>query len=675
MKTPFRAGLLAALLIALLAVAACGAPAEPAAEAPAEDAAPAAAEETMAEPAGNPLESPVLWDRVASGELPPLEDRLPNEPFVVGPGVLLPEDHVDWQSGNFGGALRTLHFRPDWNPDTFVGMNEPLLSAPGLGVQGIRGNVLKDYEVSNNNQTFVFHMREGLKWSDGSLVTAEDARFVAEDIYGNENLTPNFPRRFRTRNDPTGTPMTFQMIDDYTFQVDFDAPYGGFLRALTIETWNGWTELVRPSAYLKQFHVDHLENGIEDLRDQLNEMNLTDEWNQVFTANDCVNWHVNQEKCMVGRSPVITPWQRVEAAEPGLLVFERNPYYYKVDVDGKQLPYIDKMVSKLVEDVEMVNTGILTGEADFMRESTGLVKIPLYVENGPAGGYRHQLLDMHVDSSSIWINQTYNAEADPLAAAYRDVVSNIEFRQAVSLAVNRDEMIETLYYGYATKPLDTVGADLSTRDLDRANALLDSIGLDGRDDEGFRTYPSGETFEMLIEHGAHAPDLEPAAELVGEYLGDVGIKALVKKLDPTLWGQRSNNNELQATVFWAHDQGWDNNWTGDTIARAGRAWHLYMTSAEENRDPTWEPPQWAKDAYALDIARWGSVSGGDEYNEFKEQGNAWHRANLPEITIVENVKYPLIVSLNMANVATEGFAIAQNFAMEQLYYLNPEENE
>ena len=282
---------------------------------------------------------------------------------------------------------------------------------------------------------------------------------------------------------------------------------------------------------------------------------------------------------------------------------------------------------------------------------------------------------MHVDSSSIWINQTYNAEADPLAAAYRDVVSNIEFRQAVSLAVDRDEMIETLYYGYATKPLDTVGAALSTRDLDRANALLDSIGLDGRDDEGFRTYPSGETFEMLIEHGAHAPDLEPAAELVGEYLGDVGIKALVKKLDPTLWGQRSNNNELQATVFWAHDQGWDNNWTGDTIARAGRAWHLYMTSAEENRDPTWEPPQWAKDAYALDIARWGSVSGGDEYNAFKEEGNAWHQANLPEITIVENVKYPLIVSVNMANVATGGFAIAQNFAMEQLYYLNPEENQ
>ncbi len=100
-----------------------------------------------------------------------------------------------------------------------------------------------------------------------------------------------------------------------------------------------------------------------------------------------------------------------------------------------------------------------------------------------------------------------------------------------------------------------------------------------------------------------------------------------------------------------------------------------MNAAEENRDPNWEPPQWVKDAFDLDVARWGSVPGSDEYNQFKEDGNAWHRNNLPVVTVVENVKYPLIVSVNMANVATEGFAIAQNFAMEQLYYVNPEENE
>ena len=655
------------LLLGALAAACGGAPAEEGAEPV------AAEEETMAEEemamGGNPLESPILWDRVASGELPPLEDRLPNEPFVVGPGVLLHDGHVDWKPGVYGGALRTLHYRPDWNPDIFVGMNEPLLSAPGLGVQDIRGNILRDFEVSNNNQTFVFHMREGLKWSDGTPVTTEDVRFVAEDIYGNPDLTPNFPRRFRTQNAPDGTPMTLAVIDDFTFQVDFDAPYGGFLRNLTIETWNGWTELVRPAHHLKQFHTGYVE--LESLRPLLEEMNLSDEWNQVFTANDCLSWHVNQEKCIA--SPVLTPWQRIEASEPGLLVFERNPYYHKVDTEGKQLPYIDKLVSKLVEDVEMVNTGILTGEADFMRESTGLVKIPLYVENGPKGGYRHQLLDMHVDSSSVWINQTYSNEDDPNAAAWREVASDVRFRQAVSLSLNREEMIESLYFGYASLPLDTVGEDLSMQDLDRANALLDAVGLDQRGEDGFRLYPNGESLNMLIEHGAHAPDLEPAAELVGEYLKAVGINNTVKKLDPSLWAQRRNNNELQASVFWAHDQGWDNNWTSDTIQRAGYAWWAYITQPDS--DLGQEPPQWVLDAFELDKQRWGSVSGGDQYNEYKEQGNAWHRDNLPEITVVENVKYPMIVSLGMENVATNGFAIAQNFAMEQLFYTNPADHQ
>ena len=665
MGRTLRLGLISLLLLLAWFVAGCRGEASEAASDAVEE---VRAEETMSDDmAGNPLESPVLWERVASGELPELEDRLPKEPFVVGPGVLLPEKHVDWKPGLYGGTLRTLHFQPDWNPDIFVGMNEPLLSAPGLGVQGLRGNILQNFEVSNENQTFIFHMREGLKWSDGEPVTSADVAFVAHDIYRNNELTTTYPRRFRTRNDPAGTPMTLSVIDDFTFQVDFDAPYGGFLRNLTIETWNGWTELIRPSHYLQQFHTSYVE--LEDLRPLLDERNLEDEWDEIFTDNDCLNWYVNQEKCIL--SPVLTPWQRVESSEPGLLIFERNPYYHKVDVEGKQLPYIDRLLSKLVEDVEMVNTGILVGEADFMRESTGLVKIPQYVENGPAGGYRHQLLDMHVDSSSIWINQTYNDDNDPTAASWREIAGDVRFRQAISLAIDREEIIETLYFGYASKPVQTVGEDLATQNIQRAKDLLDALGLDQRGDDGFRLYSNGEPFTMLIEHGAHAPDLEPAAELVREYLKDVGINVTVKKLEPALWRDRRNNNELQSTIMWAHDQGYDNNWTSDTIQRAGFAWWVYMMKSSDS-EMAMEPPPWVLESFELDKKRWGSVSGGDEYNQYKEQGNAWHRENLPEITVVEKVKYPLIVSVDLENVATEGYAISQNFAMEQLFYVNPE---
>ena len=484
------------------------APGEAPAEAAVAEEAPA--EEATAEDAGDgALEAPMLAERVAAGELPPLEERLPAEPFVVGPGVLMSEEDLpDWEPGEYGGVLRSAHFRPDWNPDIFVMINEPLLSAPGLGVDGIRGNVLKDYEVNEDNTEFIFHMREGMKWSDGEPVTTEDVRFVYEDIYLNENLTPSFPRRFRTGYSAAGEPMELEVIDDYTFKVTYPEPYGGFLRNLVIEGWNGYTELIRPAHYLKQFHADYTD--VAELQPMLEEMGLTDEWWQLFTAKDCLSWDVNEPMCL--NTPRLGPWLLVENDTPGLLKFERNPYYHKVDTEGKQLPYIDELLSVLTEDVEMLNLNIFTGDVDFMRESTGLVKVPLYKENEEKGGFITVLLDMHVDSSNLFINQTFD---DPV---WREVVQDIRFRQAVSLAVDREEMIESLYYGFASLPEVSVPEDLIARDLDRANALLDEMGLDQRDDDGWRLGPDGERFEFLIETGAHAADLAPAAELAGEYL-------------------------------------------------------------------------------------------------------------------------------------------------------------
>ena len=81
-----------------------------------------------------------------------------------------------------------------------------------------------------------------------------------------------------------------------------------------------------------------------------------------------------------------------------------------------------------------------------------------------------------------------------------------------------------------------------------------------------------------------------------------------------------------------------------------------------------EPPDWVKKVFDLDKKRWSVISGSDEYNKLKEEGFAWDRENLPEITLIENVKYPMIISARMGNVASAGYAIAQNFAGEQLFY-------
>lgn len=603
------------------------------------------------------LEAPEWVAMVAAGELPPLSERLPVEPKVVGPGVLMVEEHVpDWAPGRYGGTINTAHSVADWAPDVFVMLNEPALHAPDLGVQGIMGNVLKDFEVANDNTEFTFYMREGMKWSDGVPLTTADVTFTWDSIYGNEKLTPSgLKARFRVGNNPKGDPGVLEIIDDYTFKITYTGPYGGFLRNLVIEGWNGYTELINPAHILSQYHPDF--TALDDLQPLLEEANLTDEWWQLFAQKWCQNWDVTRDRCL--GYPTLNPWLLAPSETPNVKVFDRNPYYFKVDTEGKQLPYVDKIVSIQVEDVEAVNLRVLTGDIDFLRESTGLVKIPLYKENEAQAGFRTVLTEMHVDASTLFLNQTFD---DPV---WQQLAQDVRFRQALSHAINRDEIIESIYYGLAGYPLQTVGAENSTYDVDLANALLDELGMTERDADGFRMGPDGNPFSILTEHGAHAPDLEPVAELISEQMKDVGINMQIKRIDPQLWGQRNTANELQATVFWAHDQNGDNDRLMGNFGLFGQEWNIWFNSAGAEGV---EPPDWVKEALARNTARWESVAGGDEYNQLLEEGHQWQQQYIPQITIVENVKYAMIANAKLRNVATSGYAIASNFAGEQLWY-------
>ena len=238
-----KQSLLYILIIATFVLTACAGPtAAPAAQptkAAAQPAAtqPAAAAAPTTAPAATSKysEAPMLVDLEKSGKLPPLEERLPADVFVVGPGTYLTKEQLpDWQPGVYGGTLRAAHAVANWAPDIFVAMNEPLLLAPKIGVQGIVGNVVKDYKVENNNQDFTFFMRKGLKWSDGQPVTSEDVRFTWEDIQSNDKLNPIFPAMFRNGYSGDGDPGKLTILDDYTFKIQFTKPYGGFLRNLTI---------------------------------------------------------------------------------------------------------------------------------------------------------------------------------------------------------------------------------------------------------------------------------------------------------------------------------------------------------------------------------------------------------------------------------------------------------
>ena len=161
-------------------------------------------------------EAPMLAERVASGELPPVEARLPKNPYVVGPGSLYLEKDIDLEIGKYGGTLRLAGSSVGWDADVFVMQVETLLDNPGIGPSQTTPNILESIDVSPDATIFTLRLREGLKWSDGVPVTTEDVRFAYEDVMLNEKLTPSFPNQYRSGNKPDGEKMQLDIIDDYT---------------------------------------------------------------------------------------------------------------------------------------------------------------------------------------------------------------------------------------------------------------------------------------------------------------------------------------------------------------------------------------------------------------------------------------------------------------------------
>jgi peptide/nickel transport system substrate-binding protein len=154
-------------------------------------------------------------------------------------------------------------------------------------------------------------------------------------------------------------------------------------------------------------------------------------------------------------------------------------------------------------------------------------------------------------------------------------------------------LIDTIYYGYASLPLMTMGEEYSKYDVAKANALMDEMGYTEKDADGYRKYADGKTIEILLEHGAHAPDIAPVSDLTAQYLKAIGLKVTVKQIDSTLWGTKRAANEIQTTVFWSHDIGGGND--VGSVDRIAPAWNLWFTTKEGE-----EPPQWIKDIVDID---------------------------------------------------------------------------
>ncbi len=475
-------------------------------------------------------EAPALSKLVEEGKLPPVEERLPDEPAVVEP--------VE-EIGQYGGTWRRAALSPQ---DTKIHQRfgyEPLVRWARDG-KTIIPNLCTSWEIGEDGKVYTFHLRKGIKWSDGEPYTADDIMFWYEDILLNEELTPSFP----TWLAPGGVPVKVEKVDDYTVKFIFANPYSVFLEYLAGPDTGTYVQ--NPKHYLKQFHPKYTPE--EELAALTKEAGF-DLWYQLFGNKN--EPYTNPDL------PTLRPW--VLRSEPTAvrMVAERNPYYWKVDPQGNQLPYIDKIAWDIVQDTQMVAMKAVQGELDMQGRHLSFSDYTLLMENRDKGDYRVLLWDDGHTGGTVFFNQNY--KEDEYTAS---LLSDAQFRKALSLAINRDEVNQLVFLGqapptYEMFPFDSLRNDPEIRSLyeynvDEANRLLDELGLTKKDRDGFRLRPDGKPIQLTILTNLGFTSMHrDVMELVANYWSKVGIKTVVDAISGELWWTRIEANSHQIVGYTA----------------------------------------------------------------------------------------------------------------------------
>jgi peptide/nickel transport system substrate-binding protein len=521
-------------------------------------------------------EAPMLAAMVAAGELPPVDQRLPKEPVV--------KNVID-EIGDYGGTLNVFHTGPRGKD-----FSEDANNGPGIFTADENGNIVGDimegYEMASDNMSITITMREGIKWSDGAPLTMDDMLFTWDDMHINPDVGTWSPQG--------GNVLAIEALDDLSFRLDFEKPAPDApLRFVTGP--NGVWHEIYPFHFLKQWHIKYNADAEKNAKDE-----GYDTWQQAFQSH--YGWQLLKDV----NKPTLQPWVMTQLSSE-LKVFDRNPYYFKVDPEGNQLPYIDRIVAQIVS-AEVYNLKIISGESDFASQFTVFDNFTLYKENEAAGNYKVYTMPS-LEASSVTFIFNLSIE-DPVK---NEVLNDLRFKHAMSLAMNRDEINEVVFFGQGVARQATMlpkeqyykqewADSYAEYDPVRANALLDEMGMNKRDSEGFRLGPDGKPFLLVIEitTGEEGGGALETTELVKEYWEDVGVKTLIKALDNALFRERQglglHDLKKRATEVDNHFRigHWAPLWSRWIGAK--RNLDAGTLKLEEGESlPGIEPPQWAKD--------------------------------------------------------------------------------
>ena len=593
-------------------------------------------EEEVAEVAGKYQESPMLAERVAAGELPPVDERLPEEPRIC---------EIMGEIGEYGGTLTVATLSQNlYGDDGSMAMDRPTMLRIGHDGGHATEHVLKGWEQSDDFTSVTMHMRKGLKWSDGEPLTSADFKFYYEDMMLNAEITPLPATYFRWG----GEVMKLDIIDDYNFKLTFAKPQPAFV-LVNMAHWYGWWDNNQwvPAHYLKEFHIKY-----NDKANDLATEDGYDFWYQLlgYKNNRSQNPDRPRLECYVPKT-----------TSPQATVMERNPYYHAVDPEGKQLPYIDQMIVDKCADLSILDAKTVGGTYDFAAFQLRILNYATYAEGAAASG-----ATMYLWPSGKGGEVVYNWNSNWPDEEMRTVFQDDRWHQAMSLAVNRADINNVIYFGNATETQYTVipaskyyKPEYSTAyaefDIDRANALLDEMGLTWNEAKTHRQWPVSKN-DIVISWDLVETETPkgPITELVTEYWKAVGVEMQWKSITRTLLTQKIAAME-EPMSLWHGDESADTLFLrrpkffspldGDENTWAPLWGRWYNTGGEQGE----EPPQVIKDLYTWQDEFLISESPEAADNTLKSEAeHVW------TCGVIGNAPHPLLVRDTLMNVSKTG---------------------
>ncbi len=481
-------------------------------------------------------EPPLIAELVASGDLPPMAERLPETPFVD------PLDKPWMRPGRHGGTLRLLmggsrdvRQMVVYGYARLVGYRPDLTLAP---------DILEKMEVEDN-RVFTMHLRPGHRWSDGAPFTSDDFRYWWEEVANNDQLFPAGPPVvLRADGELPKVEYPSKTMVRYTWPTPNPTFLDELAKARPLYIY-------APSHYLKQFHADHADAA--ELEAKVKEAGVR-------------NWaalHIRQGHLYKNRNPdlpSLQPWINSTRPPSERFVFKRNPFFHRVDKNGLQLPYIDKVV------VTIASSGLIpaktgAGDSDLQARYLRFDNYTFLKDAEKKQDFEVRLWNTGI-GSRVTLFPNLNVEDPILRELFRDV----RFRRALSLAIDRDEINQAVYFGLgrpgnntllSTSPLfdESYLKRWANYDPEQASALLDELGLTERNDRGIRLLPDKRPLELIVESAGESTEETDVLELIRDSWQRVGVKLFTKPSQREVFYNRVFAGEAQFAVSKGLDNG------------------------------------------------------------------------------------------------------------------------